>query len=156
MIFSCIDSYCHLLYFAVLSVLLCTLCTLYSALFQENEEQSYDCEMSALQEMVQKKVVVLLNDPDNAVKIALIDGGDLGRLCLFFGQQKGELSVDGQFVASLLPILVCDDVSSNFFRHYVVSVVLFLTMIFSQMMISKISVSSETVFQSNLHNGKSI
>ena len=46
-------------------------------------------ELQALQEMIQEKVVMLLNDPDNSVKRTLLDNG-ITRLCVFFGRQKGE------------------------------------------------------------------
>ena len=45
-------------------------------------------ELQALQEMIQEKVVMLLNDPDNSVKRTLLDNG-ITRLCVFFGRQKG-------------------------------------------------------------------
>ena len=52
-------------------------------------QSSYDMELQALQEMIQEKVVMLLNDPDNSVKRTLLDNG-ITRLCVFFGRQKGE------------------------------------------------------------------
>lgn len=55
---------------------------------QEFTEQSYDSELQALQETIQHKVVTLLSDIDNTVKMTLIDN-DIGRLCHFFGRQKG-------------------------------------------------------------------
>ena len=58
-------------------------------LSQEFAEQSYDAELQALQETIQHKVVTLLSDTDNSVKMTLIDN-DIGRLCHFFGRQKGE------------------------------------------------------------------
>lgn len=54
---------------------------------QEFAEQSYDSELQALQETIQHKVVTLLSDPNNTVKMTLIDN-DIGRLCHFFGRQK--------------------------------------------------------------------
>ncbi|KAK7093762.1 phosphoinositide 3-kinase regulatory subunit 4-like [Littorina saxatilis] len=54
---------------------------------QEFTEQSYDSELQALQETIQHKVVTLLSDIDNTVKMTLIDN-DIGRLCHFFGRQK--------------------------------------------------------------------
>ena len=51
-------------------------------------QSSYDMELQALQEMIQEKVVMLLNDPDNSVKRTLLDNG-ITRLCVFFGRQKG-------------------------------------------------------------------
>ena len=57
-------------------------------------EQSYDSELQALQETIQQKVVTLLSDPDNTVKMTLIDN-DIGRLCHFFGRQKGEVCESG-------------------------------------------------------------
>ncbi|KAL4221189.1 phosphoinositide-3-kinase [Mactra antiquata] len=47
----------------------------------------YDHELQALQEVIQEKVVLLLNDHDNCVKRALLDNG-ITRLCVFFGRQK--------------------------------------------------------------------
>ena len=52
-------------------------------------QSSYDMELQALQEMIQEKVVMLLNDPDNSVKRTLLDNG-ITRLCVFFGRQKGK------------------------------------------------------------------
>ena len=57
---------------------------------QEFAEQSYDSELHTLQETIQQKVVTLLSDADNTVKMTLIDN-DIGRLCHFFGRQKGEV-----------------------------------------------------------------
>ena len=57
---------------------------------QEFEEQSYDSELQALHETIQQKVVTLLSDQDNSVKMTLIDN-DIGRLCHFFGRQKGKM-----------------------------------------------------------------
>ncbi|XP_076451806.1 phosphoinositide 3-kinase regulatory subunit 4-like [Babylonia areolata] len=54
---------------------------------QEFAEQSYDSELQALQETIQHKVVTLLSDANNTVKMTLIDN-DIGRLCHFFGRQK--------------------------------------------------------------------
>ncbi|XP_053378617.1 phosphoinositide 3-kinase regulatory subunit 4-like [Mercenaria mercenaria] len=48
---------------------------------------TYDHELQALQEIIQEKVVQLLNDADNSVKRALLDNG-ITRLCVFFGRQK--------------------------------------------------------------------
>ena len=48
---------------------------------------SYDSELRTLHEMIQKKVVTLLSDPDNAVKRTLLEHG-ITQLCVFFGRQK--------------------------------------------------------------------
>lgn len=59
----------------------------------EDQEESlrphdnYDCELQALHEMVQQKVVTLLSDPENIVKQSLMENG-ITRLCVFFGRQK--------------------------------------------------------------------
>ena len=54
-------------------------------------QSSYDLELQTLQEIIQEKVVLLLNDPDNTVKRTLLDNG-ITRLCVFFGRQKGNFS----------------------------------------------------------------
>lgn len=54
-------------------------------------QSMYDHELQALQEVIQEKVVLLLNDHDNSVKRALLDNG-ITRLCVFFGRQKGWLT----------------------------------------------------------------
>jgi hypothetical protein len=54
-------------------------------------KSTYDHELQALQEIIQEKVVLLLNDYDNSVKRALLDNG-ITRLCVFFGRQKGRQS----------------------------------------------------------------
>lgn len=54
-------------------------------------QSTYDQELQALQEIIQEKVVLLLNDHDNSVKRALLDNG-ITRLCVFFGRQKGMIT----------------------------------------------------------------
>jgi hypothetical protein len=51
-------------------------------------EQSYDSELKVLHVVVQEKVVKVLSDHDNAVKMMLVTSG-LGQLCHFFGKNKG-------------------------------------------------------------------
>ncbi|XP_031568622.1 phosphoinositide 3-kinase regulatory subunit 4-like [Actinia tenebrosa] len=48
---------------------------------------SYDTELQALHEIIQRKVVTLLSDPENIVKRTLLENG-ITRLCVFFGRQK--------------------------------------------------------------------
>ncbi|EDO39636.1 predicted protein [Nematostella vectensis] len=48
---------------------------------------SYDTELQALHELIQRKVVTLLSDPENIVKQTLLENG-ITRLCVFFGRQK--------------------------------------------------------------------
>lgn len=63
---------------------------------QENDEDndapiqyqgSYDTELQALHELIQRKVVTLLSDPENIVKQTLLENG-ITQLCVFFGRQK--------------------------------------------------------------------
>lgn len=63
---------------------------------QENSEDddspiqyqgSYDTELQALHELIQRKVVTLLSDPENIVKQTLLENG-ITQLCVFFGRQK--------------------------------------------------------------------
>lgn len=63
---------------------------------QENNEDSdapiqyqgsYDTELQALHELIQRKVVTLLSDPENIVKQTLLENG-ITQLCVFFGRQK--------------------------------------------------------------------
>ena len=55
----------------------------YFSLFQG----SYDTELQALHELIQRKVVTLLSDPENIVKQTLLENG-ITQLCVFFGRQK--------------------------------------------------------------------
>ena len=48
---------------------------------------SYDTELQALHELIQRKVVTLLSDPENIVKQTLLENG-ITQLCVFFGRQK--------------------------------------------------------------------
>ena len=48
---------------------------------------SYDTELQALHELIQRKVVTLLSDPENIVKQTLLENG-ITQLCVFFGHQK--------------------------------------------------------------------
>lgn len=48
---------------------------------------SYDTELQALHEVIQRKVVTLLSDPQNIVKQTLLENG-ITQLCVFFGRQK--------------------------------------------------------------------
>ncbi|KAH8041953.1 hypothetical protein HPB51_019694 [Rhipicephalus microplus] len=54
---------------------------------QHHHQGSYDCELQALQQMVQQMVSTLLTDSNNIVKQMLLEKG-ITRLCLFFGRQK--------------------------------------------------------------------
>jgi len=56
-------------------------------------QSTYDQELHALQETIQDIVVALLNDADNSVKRAIMDNNGITRLCVFFGRQKGDLSI---------------------------------------------------------------
>ncbi|RDD40341.1 Phosphoinositide 3-kinase regulatory subunit 4 [Trichoplax sp. H2] len=52
-----------------------------------NFQTSYDIELQALQDLIQKKTVLLLSDTENVVKRAILENG-ISKLCLFFGRQK--------------------------------------------------------------------
>ncbi|XP_044166788.1 LOW QUALITY PROTEIN: phosphoinositide 3-kinase regulatory subunit 4-like [Acropora millepora] len=63
---------------------------------QENNEDddspiqyqgSYDTELQALHELIQRKKTLLLSDPENIVKQTLLENG-ITQLCVFFGRQK--------------------------------------------------------------------
>ena len=55
--------------------------------FCVNLQGSYDTELQALHELIQRKVVTLLSDPENIVKQTLLENG-ITQLCVFFGRQK--------------------------------------------------------------------
>jgi len=62
--------------------LLLLICCFFSFL-----QGSYDTELQALHELIQRKVVTLLSDPENIVKQTLLENG-ITQLCVFFGRQK--------------------------------------------------------------------
>ena len=55
----------------------------YFSLFQ----RSYDTEVQALHELIQREVITLLSDPENIIKQTLLENG-ITQLCAFFGRQK--------------------------------------------------------------------
>ena len=59
----------------------------FSFLFISFLQGSYDTELQALHELIQRKVVTLLSDPENIVKQTLLENG-ITQLCVFFGRQK--------------------------------------------------------------------
>lgn len=59
----------------------------FSFLYISFLQGSYDTELQALHELIQRKVVTLLSDPENIVKQTLLENG-ITQLCVFFGRQK--------------------------------------------------------------------
>lgn len=51
-------------------------------------QRNYDSELKMIQDSIQSKVVSLLSDPDNSVKMSLLRHSII-KLAVIFGKQKG-------------------------------------------------------------------